>query len=229
MKLKLIDKINETFDVKSYVFSAQGGPIDWKAGQFLIYSLPHKNPDVRGIQRFFTISSASFEKNIMLTTHIYSEYSSTFKKALDKLKIGDLIEAKGPDGDFILSNTNERYVFIAGGIGITPFHSIITGLNHNNLPINVTLLYANKTEEFPFKKEFEQIAAENPTFKIHYVVSPNHIDENLIKEKVDDFQNKIFYVSGPEKMVEDFTEMLKGMGISEDRIKQDFFPGYDSI
>lgn len=228
MKLRLIDKKNQTPEVKSYIFEAET-PITWTAGQFMVYRLDHENPDLRGKQRFFTISSPPFEKYIVITTDLSKERSSTFKIALDNLKIGDFIEAKGPDGDFTLEDPNKNYVFIAGGIGVTPFHSIIAELAHKNLPLNITLLYANKTEEFPFKEQFEKIAAENPTLKIHYVVSPAHIDEHLIKESVVDFQNKIYYVSGPELMVESLSEMLMGMGIKEDNIKGDFFPGYEPI
>lgn len=228
MKLKLIDKKNEVSDVKSFIFKPET-PADWTAGQFMVYRLDHENPDIRGKQRFFTISSASFEENIMLTTHIYKEHPSTFKIALDNLKTGDFIEVKGPDGDFTLDNADKNYVFIAGGIGITPFRSILADLNHKNLPLNITLLYANKTDEFPFKEELEKIAVENQSFKIHYVISPQHIDQKYIEQIINDVTNKIFYVSGPEKMVEYLGEMLKGMGIKEDRIKQDYFPGYESI
>lgn len=231
MKLKFIAKKQEAEDVWSYIFEGKE-QIKWTAGQFLVYFLDHENPDIRGKQRFLTISSAPFEKNIMLTAKIDKENGSTFKKALDKLKIGDFIEAKGPDGDFILSDPNENYVFIAGGIGITPFRSIIADLNHKNLAMNITLLYANKTEEFPFKDEFEKIASNSAmqnNFKIHYVVSPKHIDKQTIEQNVENFQKKIFYVSGPEKMVEDFTEMLRGIGIKGENIKQDFFPGYEPI
>lgn len=228
MKLKLIYKKNETFDIKSYIFSAQGG-LKWKAGQFLIYSLPHENPDIRGIQRFFTISSAPFEKYVMLTTRIFPQNSSSFKKVLEKLKEGDLVDAKGPGGDFVVSEPDKNFVFIAGGIGIAPFKAILNDLNHISSPINVELLYANSNNEFAFKDELEKIASVHPSFKIHYVISPQHIDEQMIEQKVKGFKNKIFYVSGPEKMVEDFTEMLKGMGIKEKNIKQDFFPGYEPI
>ncbi len=228
MKLKLIDKKPLTSEVKSFIFEPET-PIDWTAGQFMVYRLDHENPDIRGKQRFFTISSPPFEKNITITTDLSKERSSTFKIALDNLKIGDFIETKGPDGDFIVENPNQHLVFIAGGIGITPFHSIITDLNHKKLPLNITLLYANKTEEFPFKDKFEKIAAENSTLKIHYVVSPAHIDQELIKQTVQNLNSSIFYISGPEKMVEDLTEIVKGIGIKEENIKQDFFPGYEPI
>lgn len=228
MKLKFIEKKKEAGDAVSHIFEPQE-PITWTAGQFLVYSILHENPDVRGVQRFFTISSAPFEGYVMLTTRIFSENPSTFKQALERLREGDIVEVKGPDGDFVVENPNLNYVFIAGGIGITPYRSIILELMHKKESLNIELLYANKTDEFFFKDEFEPLISINPNFKIRYIVSPHHIDENYIEQNVKDIQNKIFYVSGPEKMVEDLGEMLKGIGIKEDHIKQDYFPGYEPI
>lgn len=228
MKLKLINKKKESENVWSYIFEPDS-PIFWTAGQFLVYFLSHKDPDLRGKQRFFTISSAPYEKDIMLTTRLSPENSSSFKKALNEIKPGDTIDVKGPDGDFVLGDPNKKYVFIAGGIGITPFRSIILDLVHKNQPLNISLLYANRTDDFAFKDELEPLRVNNPNFKIHYIVSPNQIDENAIKEFVPNLKKVIFYISGPEKMVEDLGEMLKKMGIAEDHLKQDYFPGYDPI
>ncbi len=228
MKLKFISKKNEAWDVKSFIFEPQER-MSWTAGQFLIYFLPHEDPDIRGKQRFFTISAAPFEKHVMLSTRIFSQNRSSFKKALDNLKPEDLVSVKGPDGDFIVEDPNKKYVFIAGGIGITPFRSIILQLAHDNKPLNITLLYANSTQDFPFKDMFEEIASQSPNFKIHYVVSPKHIDEGVVKQTVPDISEPVFYVSGPEPMVESLSETLIKMGIKEENLKQDFFPGYDPI
>ena len=228
MKLKFKERKDNEGDVKSFIFDPQE-PMSWKAGQFLIYFLPHENPDIRGKQRFFTISAAPFEKHVMLSTRIFEENRSSFKKALLNLKSGDEVEVKGPDGDFTVGDPSKNFVFIAGGIGITPFRSIIKQLNYEKKPLNITLLYANSDDQFPFKEEFEKIAKENPNFKIHYIVSPKHIDEEVIKETVPNLSEPIFYVSGPEPMVETLSEMLIKMGIPEERIKTDYFPGYEAF
>ena len=232
MKLKFIEEKKEAGDAVSFIFGAIE-PFSWKAGQFLVYFLPHEGEDIRGKQRFFTISSSPFEKHVMLTTRIFSDPPaggpSSFKKALMNLKSGDEVEAKGPDGDFVFVEPKREHVFIAGGIGITPFRSIIGQLDFEKKPINVILLYANHTEDFFFKLYLEEIASRNPNFKIHYIVSPKHIDEEIIKEFVPNLNEPIFYVSGPEPMVETFDKMLKGMKIKEENIKTDYFPGYDPI
>lgn len=228
MKLKFIEHKKEAGDALSFIFDPLE-PFNWEAGQFLIYFLPHEGEDIRGRQRFFTISSSPFEKHIMLSTRIFNENPSSFKKALMELTPGDEVEVKGPDGDFTLIEPEKNYIFIAGGIGITPFRSIIGQLDFEKKPINVTLLYANHTEDFFFKLYLEEIASRNANFKIHYIVSPKHIDEGAIKETVPNFSEPIFYVSGPEPMVEGFDNMLKGMGVKEENIKTDYFPGYEIL
>jgi len=228
VKLKFIEKKKEAGDAVLHIFEPQE-PLTWIAGQFLIYFLPHEDPDIRGRQRFFTISSAPFEKHVMLTTRIFAENRSSFKKALESLKPGDLVDVKGPDGDFIVEDPNKNFVFIAGGIGITPYHSIIKQLDFEQQPLNIELLYANKTDEFVFKEELEKIVNEHPSFKIRYVTSPQHVDKNFIEQNIKDIPEKMFYVSGPEPMVESLYEMLKAMGIKEENIKTDYFPGYDPI
>ena len=122
MKLKLIEKRNETKDIITFIFEPEK-KFKWRAGQYLILSTDHKNPDNRGKMRFFTISSAPFENNPSITTRINKINSSSFKKALTALKIGSVINAKGPDGDFVIKNINKKYIFIAKGVGITPFIS----------------------------------------------------------------------------------------------------------
>lgn len=228
MKLKFVEKFPEAGDAVSHISEPQE-QMNWTAGQFLIYFLPHEKADVRGYQRFFTISSAPYEKHVMLTTRIFAQNQSSFKQTLEELKPGELIEVKGPDGDFVLTDPSKQYVFIAGGIGITPFRSILKQLDHEGKDFRVELLYANKTDEFVFKDELERIAGEHPSFKIHYIISPQHVDEKYIEQNVQNYKNKTFYVSGPEPMVESLFEMLKGMGLPEENIKTDYFPGYEPI
>src|SRR3989344_3471118 len=135
MILTFFEKKQETKDVMSFKFKTDE-PLSWQPGQYLFYTLPNDGPDNRGVTRYFTISSAPFEKIVIITTRISLPAgrqvmpSSTFKKSLLNLKIGEKIEASGPDGDFTVENHKKNYIFIAGGIGITPFRSILLDLNH---------------------------------------------------------------------------------------------------
>lgn len=225
MRLVLVDKKSEQKDISTFIFKP-GEKINWIAGQYLIYSLPHPKQDLKGKQRFFTISSAPHQNFPSITTRI-ERNPSTFKKTLDSLRIGDVIFAKGPDGDFIIENLSRKYVFIAGGIGITPFISILRQLDFENKKFTATLLYSNKNKQVVFKKEFDKIAKKNLNFKINYIYSPERIDKNLLKKFVD--KKTFFYVSGPDPMVDKLEKILRKLGVKDENIKLDYFSGYKKI
>jgi ferredoxin-NADP reductase len=225
MKLKLTARKKESPGVESFLFKPQE-PLKWKAGQFLHYVLNHAATDDRGSDRWFTIASAPSERQVMLTTRFASRAGSTFKKALKGLKRGDEIEVSDMDGDFTVDDPKKEYVFIAGGIGITPFRAILKEAAHAGKALRVTLLYANRKEVAAYKKELEGMAKRNPKFQIHYIFSPRRIDKEAIRELVPDLKRPMFYVSGPEPMVEGVGKLLKQMGVPAKRIKQDWFPGY---
>ena len=225
MKFTLTTTKQEASDTVSFIF-APSQPLQWRAGQFLRYVLDHPDPDDRGVERYFSISSAPHEKHVMVTTR-FAPRSSTFKKALRSLKPGDTIEADQLEGDFVVEDPEKTFVFIAGGIGITPFRAILLDLDHNQKPLNVQLLYANHDQDFPYREELEALRERHPKFRIDYVVSPNRIDQESIPKLVPDLKKPIIYVSGPEPMVESMDEILKAIGVPEERIKNDFFPGYE--
>jgi Oxidoreductase NAD-binding domain len=147
-------------------------------------------------------------------------------KALKKLKPGDAIEAREKGGDFVLDHRRKIFVFIAGGIDITPFRAILLDLDRNRKLLNVQLLYANQDNDFPYCKELEALKKRHPEFRIDYVVNPHRIDEKSVPQLVPDMDEPVFYVSGPEPMVESLEQTLKKLSVPKKRIKTDFFPGY---
>lgn len=199
--------------------------ITFTPGQYLEWTFPHKNPDSRGTRRYFTISSAPGEKHISLAIKAYDKRSS-FKSAFLDLKNGDQITASSPQGDFILpKDKNIPLAFVAGGIGITPFRSMIKNLLANNEKRNIILLYSNNTEdEITFKETFEK--AKGVGVKSIFITTEKdgYIDEKMIEEKIPDYKKRVFYISGPELLVEGLKDMLSRMKPKE--IKTDFFPGY---
>lgn len=225
MKLELTARKPESPEVESFVFKPQGS-LAWKAGQYLHYVLHHEPTDDRGSDRWFSIASAPFEKNVMLTTRFTRDKGSTFKKTLAALKPGDTVEFTDVDGDFIVDDPKQEYVFIAGGIGITPFRSILKEADHQGTPLRVKLLYGNRDRNVVFKEEFETLAKRNPHLSIHYLFSPERIDKTSLEKRVPDFKKPFFYVSGPEPMVESLGKLLSEMGVPKEHIKQDWFPGY---
>ncbi len=227
MNLMLINKVSRSSDVISFYFKPQS-PITWEAGQFMYFTLSHSNPDDRGISRYFTISSAPFEENIMITTRFVSEGSSSFKNALLSLEIGQDISALPPKGEFVIGDLSKSYVLIAGGIGITPFRSILLDLNYRKKlqSIEIYLLYSNRNNEIVFKGEFDNLAKENLNFKLRYIISPEICNADLIRSTITDYTEKIYYISGPVNMVKAIEDILTSIGLTEDKVKQDYFPGY---
>jgi ferredoxin-NADP reductase len=226
MKLVLAAKRVETQDVTSFLFRSEA-PLSWQAGQFLRYRLPHADPDDRGTTRYFTIASAPFEGHVMLTTRVAGERSSTFKRALRELPIDARVEVGEPAGDFTLSDPDLPHVLIAGGIGITPFRAMLLDLDHRELPMNVTLLYANRTPDFVYQREIDELRRRHPRLVVRQVVSPQRITRDAIASAVPDLAAAVFQVSGPEPFVEGLEGTLSEMGVPETRLKRDYFPGYD--
>ncbi len=214
MRLTLIDKIQETSDVISFIWQTEK-PLTWVAGQFLQYNLGDE-------KRYFTISSAPHEQNIMLTTR-FSDPGSDFKKALKNMPIGQTIEATDPHGSFTLEDPSKNYVFLAGGIGITPFRAILLDLAHHKKPINITLLYANRDQNIVFKEELEKL------LPVHYFIDPDRIDEKAILSTVYRLPSTVYYISGPEFFVLNMERLLSNLGVPPENIKRDYFPGYDKI
>ena len=224
MKLKLIERKPRFKDVESFIFEPDQ-PIDWQGGQYMHYTFPHTDPDDRGQERWFTISAPPYEKNLMITTRFTDKKGSSFKRALRAMKIGDTIEADGPKGKFVIDDLSKKHILIAGGIGITPYRAMLLQLDRDSQSINAELLWANRDENLVFGDELADLQNRHPDFHIHKFIGDQRIEEADFRPYVDD-PNTIFYVSGPEPMVESYAEVLQNMGVPEERLKTDFFPGY---
>ncbi len=220
--LKLKEKENLVDNIWAFRFEPTS-PLEWIAGQFIRVELPHDNPDAEGAKRWFTVSSAPYEGIVQITTRVTD---STFKQALAALPIGDRLPLlEKPDGDFVWQDSDKPLVFVAGGIGVTPFRSILRQRAHDNLPLNVTLIYGNRTDAIVFKDEFDRYAAQDPEFKVQYVTGES-LTAAKLSELVPNLNFSLVYVSGPEPMVEKLGNDLKAAGLPESQLKQDFFPNY---
>jgi len=221
----MVEKRQEKEDVFSFIFQPQE-PVSWRAGQFVLYKIPHENPDDRGNTRIFTISSPPYQKKIMLTTRYFFQESSSFKQALFAKEVGDFVEALKIQGDFTVEDANKKMVFITGGIGITPFHSILLDLENKKNIQDIILIYSNKNEEsIVFRDTMNRLDKQFHGFKIRYIFSPQRCDQELIKESVQDIEKRIFYISGPMPMVKAVEEALRQLAVDREKIKKDYFPG----
>lgn len=223
--LKLKQKNNLGADI--FEFSFDKPQINYQAGQFMEWTLGHSKPDSRGERRFFTIASSPTEDNLKIGVK-FSKEGSSFKKALLDMKKGDQTIAGSLSGDFTLpKNPTQKLVFIAGGIGITPFRSIVKYLIDSNQRADITLFYSCKTKsEFVYQDIFD--TAKKLGFRTIYVETETqgYVDNTMIRKEVQDFNDRIFYLSGPHSMVNTFEDTLNKMGLPRRQIKVDYFPGY---
>jgi ferredoxin-NADP reductase len=216
-------------NLNKYIFTADTS-LSWQPGQYMHYVIAHDSPDDRGSERWFTISSAPHEGEVWITTRFFGDKSSSFKRALASLQPGQSVEADGIEGDFVVDDPNNKYIFIAGGIGITPFRSILNQLDFDGKPINVELLYANRDEaDIPFKDELEALSARHEHFTITYFIGDHTIDESALKDVATRVEDGTFYISGPAPMVMALKTEVEQIGIPEARVKIDDFPGYETI
>lgn len=173
----------------------------------------------------FTISSSPTEDFLMISA---KTGVSKFKKAMENLSLGDVITVTHPIGTFILDES-QKGVFIAGGIGITPFRSMIKFAVDQNIKQKLTLIYLNSSDNFLFKDTLDDLQKNMPNLEIIY--NQTRLHERLDIEKLgkiikSDVTTAIFYLAGPPDMVEGFEKMLLEMGVDKVNIRTDKFDGY---
>lgn len=228
MNLKLVKKVEEAKDTKSFIFDK---PSDFKfeAGQYVYLTLPKLNyPDERGDTRHFTISSSPTENFIQVTTRIRQE--SGYKKTLDELPVGSVVEGKGPQGTFTFDQNLKNNIFLAGGIGITPFRSMIKYAIDKNLNIPMYLIYSNSDSDFVFKKELDLWQKENSFLRVTYFDSSvfGHLNQKMLSSLLPVTYSLLptYWAVGPNVFVNAMEEILEDLKIPEDQIKTEKFTGY---
>ncbi len=235
LTLKLKEKIRLSKDVYEFVFTRDRYNA-FRPGQYMEWTLAHAHADSRSVRRYFTIASSPTERDIRLGVKFYAP-SSSFKKALFSMQPGDAIVASQLSGDFTLPmDTGEKLVFIAGGIGITPFRSMIRYLLDKGEKRPITILYANKTPPDAVYRDLLDRAEQELGIRTVYaftdadaqqpVGSVRAIDPKVVAREVPDYKDRTFYISGPQGMVTSFKDMLIGIGVARTDIKTDYFPGF---
>jgi ferredoxin-NADP reductase len=232
--LRLVERCAEAEGVATFRFEATPA-LAFQAGQYVRLTLRHPEPDGRGVSRTFTISSAPSEPLVAITTRL-DQTSSSFKRALGELAPGAVVEARGPWGGFVFGEEDRPSVFVAGGIGITPFRSILVDLAARSRRPDVTLLYANRGGEFPFQGQLDRLAEEWPMLRVAYTATRpgpewrgavGRIDAAFVARHVPDLAARRFFVAGSDGMVDAIVDLLNGMGVGSERIAAESFPGYE--
>lgn len=231
----IFDHVEPTaHNIKTFWFKPER-PVRYTAGQFTEIYLPHDHPDDRGIKRWFTLSSSPIDKMVSITTELASRRPSTFKQHLLKLKPGASLKLAEPMGDFVLPKDKSiPIVFVAGGMGITPMHSMIKWLNDTNERRSIHLIYAvTEKGELAFLSLFKEYGLRfTPIVKkpaSDYKGETGSLTTGRILELAPDDGRSLYYLSGPEPMVETFFKELQQKGVSKDRLVTDYFPGYQQF
>jgi ferredoxin-NADP reductase/Na+-translocating ferredoxin:NAD+ oxidoreductase RnfD subunit len=241
--LPLTSKTEVGTNTYDFVFALKK-PMAFAPGQYMEFTLGHTDSDSRGNRRYFTLASSPTERELHVGVKFYDR-SSSFKKHMLALLPGETMLAGQLAGDFVLPNDGDKkLVFIAGGIGITPFRSMIKYLSDRGEKRDAILLYSNKTRrEISYRDVFEE-AEKTIGLKTMYAITDikeknagggtdsngshysGRIDAAFIKREIPDYVDRLFYISGTRAMTVGFQKTLQELGVPRHQIKIDFFPGF---
>lgn len=186
----------------------------------------------------FSIVSAPFESELVIATRMRE--GSAYKRALKAMPIGTTITIEGPSGSMTLHDQRERpAVFIAGGIGITPFISMLRQATRAQLSQQIILLYSNRRpEDAAFLAELQQLEQQNADFRLvatmtqmglstqSWAGETGLVDAKLLRQVTGALVRPIYYLAGPPMMVDSMRDTLNAIGITDDDIRSEEFYGY---
>lgn len=242
--LMLLDKVkHEGTDIMSFKFFRKDDQnyLNYKAGQYSIVDLGTKE-DTKGPTRAFTIASSPTEKDVILISTRIRD--TPFKQKLAKLEKGTPVKITGPEGDFILPDDySNRVVFLSGGIGVTPFRSMIGYATDKQLPLKITMFDSNRNEaNILYKEEFDNWTKLNKNLEIIYTIADGKnapssdwkdetgfIDKAMLARYLtkNELNQSTFYICGPPAMLNPIYILLaKEIKIPDYKIKTEEFSGY---
>tara|TARA_B100000508_G_scaffold4874_2_gene3874 strand:+ start:3857 stop:5365 length:1509 start_codon:yes stop_codon:yes gene_type:complete len=233
LKLTCLKVTEVAHNTLEYVFRPSF-PVSFQAGQYLEWALPHQSPDGRGTRRYFTIASSPTRKNVRLVVRT-EDKGSSYKETLKNFQRGDIIQATQLAGDFVLPKdaANTKLVFVAGGIGVTPFLSQLEYLKDTKQKTDIVLFYCNRTvEDIAYAqlfKAYESIGVRT----VHILAEPDadwsgefgYLSPHMLRHYTPDLIERIVYLSGPPGMVTAYKKLFTDCGVSKRHIKTDYFPG----
>ena len=217
-------------------FDLLGEEVDFKPGQYFFVTLPDVgHQDEKGLRRHITVVTSPTEKGILgFATRMRD---SAFKRSLRELPAGAEVEVEPPKGEFVLpEETSRPLVFVAGGIGITVFRSMLRYIRDEGLEHRVTLIYSNRDQESTaFLDELRELEQENPNFRLILTMTQDpgwdgesrKIDAQFFRDYLgDDLNEYAFLIAGPPGMVEGMQEALAEAGVREENVIPERYSGY---
>ncbi|MHB1587943.1 MAG: ferredoxin--NADP reductase [Acidiferrobacteraceae bacterium] len=235
--VKLLDRQHVAEGTMAFRLERPAG-FGYKPGQAVDVTLVEPPvTDATGQHRIFSLVSAPYENDLVVATRMRD---STFKNRLKAMAIGSNVQVEGPFGSLTLHHNRARpALFIAGGIGVTPFMSILRQAAQDRLDQHLLLVYANRRpEDAAFLSELMDLARRNKHFHLvatmtamHKSASPwdgerGRVDESLLRRVAGELSAPIYYVAGPPAMVEAIRQTVHGIGVSDDDIRSEDFFGY---
>lgn len=234
---KLLGSDTVAEGTRRFMFEKPTG-FSYLAGQSIdLVLMSPPETDAEGNMRAFSISATPEDGQLAVTTRMRN---TAFKRVLGKMQAGGELSFDGPFGSFTLhENVKRPAVFLAGGIGITPFYSILKDATERKLPHILTLFYSNRRpEDSAFLDELTKLAEKNPRFTFVPTMTDmskssrtwdgkrGYIDAEMIAQYVDASRMPIYYLAGPPAMVAALRAVLNQSGVSNDDIRTEEFSGY---
>lgn len=215
-------------------FAVEGYP-HYRPGSYFWVELPDRgHQDEKGLRRHISLVTSPTEPGVVgLATRLRD---TAFKRTLAELEAGDEVKVEEPKGSFLLpEDVSAHYVFVAGGIGITVFRSMLRYIADEELPYRVTLVYSNRDpESAAFLDELEELARRIESLRIVLTMTDDpawdgenrRVDAAMLRDVVGDLEKQRFLVAGPPAMTEAVVAALHETGVAEDRVLADKFSGY---
>lgn len=224
----------EATNIKTFYFKSSR-PVPYNAGQFIELTLPHASPDDRGVKRWFTLSSSPSQELLSITTKFAPEHGSTFKQALWALNVGDELTISAAMGDFVLPKLAQTpLIFVAGGIGITPFHSMLQWLIDQQEDRPIKIVYAVRSESeiifldtFRKAKQHVSVVVQQPSAA--WGGERGRVDAATILGLEKPTDTTLIYLAGPEPMIDSLASELLAAGVRKNQLVTDDFPGYSAL
>jgi ferredoxin-NADP reductase len=218
------------------VFDLLGEEVDFTPGQyFWVTLLDPSYKDDKGPRRHFTVVTSPNDRGVLgLATRLRD---SAFKRSLAELAVGADVEVEQPKGNFLLpEDASQPYVFIAGGIGITVFRSMLRYIAEEGLPHRVTLVFSNRDRESTaFLDELQELESALPNLRLVLTMTDDpdwegetrRIDAEMLRGHLDGELDAFTYlIAGPPPMVEAISGVLREAGVPEDQVRPERFSGY---
>lgn len=225
--LNLKEKIQLSADTYDFVFSLPE-KINFRPGQYMEFTFDHPDPDGRGNRRYLSLANSPTEQEIRLGIK-FGNPPSSFKKNLLSLTKDQKIVGSQLIGDFTLpKNTGKKLVLVAGGIGITPFRSMLKYMIDNNEKRDVVLIYtASDDVQFVYNDVLDAASVQlgAKIIRINTGRDGRYTSDRLIND-IPDFKDRIFYISGSHNVVTAFEDIVKTSGVPKHNIITDYFPGF---